>query len=246
MNVCRHCHKPTNQPVCNTCVRQFRSDLRSLANGLPSLRSIAAKKARVMAKQFGGGTKTIAPIPLNVGAWQLLDDIRKYAVSLMTALHLPYRRFEEETMFKGILRHVPELVSRPDIAQIMDLAHQAVHKMVRQFTPPPEKTLIGSCPECGADVWCDDADIESGWTVCECGTTLKVREVQQLRMLRLASCGAQGTAAELCRFLKPCGVTIRRKTVSEWKRRGIITPVTVDQDGSPVYLLWDVWHAFIR
>lgn len=246
MTACQHCHKPTNQPVCNECMRQLRDDLHSLAIGLPALRSIAAKKARIMTKQSGGGMKTIAPIPLNIGAWQLLEDIRKYAMSLMIALHLPYRRFDAEMMLKGAMNQIPQLVSRPDIAQIMDLSHQAVHKMLKQFTPPPDKTMIGSCPECGADLWCDDTDLESGWTVCGCGATLKVRDVQQLRVLRLASCGARGTAAELCRFLKPCGVTIRRKTISEWKRRGVITPVTIDQEGYPVYLMWDVWQAFTR
>jgi hypothetical protein len=246
MNVCQHCHEPSSQPVCDACLKRFTTDLNSLVIGLPILRSLAAKKSRVIGKQSGGGMRTIAPIPLNIGAWQLLQDITKYATSLMVALRLPYRRFDEETMLKGVMHQVTKLASRPDIEQIMDLAHQAVHKMVRQFTPPPEKTMIGSCPECGADVWCDDADVESGWTVCKCGDTLKVRDVQQLRVLRLASCGARGTAAELCRFLKPCGVTIRRKTVSEWKRRGIIAPVTVDQDGLPVYLLWDVWQAFTR
>lgn len=246
MDACRHCHKPTNQPVCNECVQRFKAELRYLMIGLPDLQAIAQKKSRVMSKQSGGGTKTIAPIPLNIGAWQLLEDIRKYAVSLMQALRLPYLKFGTTMMLKGALLQTPRLASRADIGQIMDLAHQAVHKMQRQFTPPAEKTMIGACPECGSDVWCDETDIESGWTVCRCAATLKVRDVQQAMVLRLASCGARGTAAELCQFLKPCGVTIRRKTISEWKRRGIINPVTIDRQGSPVYLMWDVWQAFTR
>ena len=46
-------------------------------------------------------------------------------------------------------------------------------------------------------------------------------------------------------LLKACGTPVKRKTINEWRRRGIIQPIA-SQDGKPVYRLWDVWQAAHR
>lgn len=56
-------------------------------------------------------------------------------------------------------------------------------------------------------------------------------------MLRTA--GTVDTAANLATLLKGCGYPARRKTISEWKRRGKLTAVG-EQDGKPLYALADV------
>lgn len=223
------------------------TDFRALIAGLPELRDIAAKKASVVARQSGHGVYTIAPIPVNLGAWQLLQDIEKFAHGLGKALRFA-PSFEAEFIIKGSLCHIDELLVRPDADSICRIAREACKRLNRQLEPPEDKILIGYCtaPACGGEVWCGDQDVESDWTVCpNCGKTLNVHEIQQIRMLALASAGTQGTAAELSKLLASCGLKVRRKTISEWKRRGIITPVAM-QDGNPVYLLWDVWMALNR
>ena len=72
-----------------------------------------------------------------------------------------------------------------------------------------------------------------------------MRDVAEARVLRLVACDATGTAAELAALLGRCGVTVRRKTISEWKRRGIVRPIGLE-GGKPVYRLWDIWRASNR
>ena len=58
-----------------TTAKRFHHDLRSLADGYGVLCLIAERKASVMARHSGHGTRSVAPIPLNLGAWQLRQDI---------------------------------------------------------------------------------------------------------------------------------------------------------------------------
>lgn len=226
---------------------QLDTDFHALIAGLPALRDIAAKKASVIARQSAHGSHTVAPIPVNLGAWQLLQDIEKFAHGLGEALRFA-PSLEAEFIFKGSLRHIDDLIARPDADSICGIAREACKRLNRQLEPPEDKVLIGYCtePTCGSELWCGDQDIESGWTVCPgCDKTLNVREIQQIRMLALASAGTQGTAAELSKLLAACGLKVHRKTITEWRRRGIVQQIG-QQDGRPVYLLWDIWHAATR
>jgi cytochrome c553 len=221
-------------------------DLRTLRARLPDLRQIAAKKASVMARRSRGGQRTVAPIPLNEGAWQLVQDIERFAWSVGRAVGVRQAHVPAEGLLAAAIGHVDRLLARPDAGLVQRVAATLVERLDRQFTPPEDRTLIGYCTGCGAELWADDDDIASGWAVCSsCHATLKVRDIQQARILRLAASGAQGTAASLAKLLKSCGVQVRRQTIAQWKLRGIVKPVG-EQDGKPVYLLWDIWQACTR
>ena len=226
--------------------RQLDQDLRTLRVHLPDLRQLAAKKASVTAHSSHAGMRTTAPIPLNEGAWNLLEDIEHFAWSLGRAVGVRQRHVPTEGLLTAATNRVDRLLTRPDAPIIKRMAATLVQRISRQFEPPEDHTLIGYCQQCGSELWCAQDDLESGWTVCpSCGRTLKVMEVQQIRILRLASCGTQGTAAGLCDLLKRCGIGIKRNTVTQWRKRGIIRQVS-EQEGKPVYLLWDVWQALTR
>lgn len=226
--------------------RQLDQDLRTLRVRLPDLRQLAAKKASVTAHSSHAGMRTTAPIPLNEGAWNLLEDIEHFAWSLGRAVGVRQRHVPTEGLLTAATNRVDRLLTRPDVPIIKRMAATLVQRMDRQFEPPEDHTLIGYCQQCGSELWCAQDDLESGWTVCpSCHTTLKVREVQQARILRLAASGAQGTAASLARLLRSCGMPVRRQTIAQWKLRGIVEPVA-RQDGKPVYLLWDIWRACTR
>ena len=221
----------------------FRHDLASIRSGLPALREIAAKRARVTSRQTGPGSRPVAPIPLNLGAWSLLQDILTLVEHMSRVLGLPMR-MDAEGQLKGIIPHADKLLSRSGAPAIVELPSQAARRLERQLTPPPERKMIGRCPTCTTDLWCDEDDLASGWTVCaRCGATLRVRDVQQASVLRVATKGAQGT--DISQLLKPWGIDVKRKTINEWRRRNIILPVAT-QDGKPVYLVWDVWRAWTR
>ncbi len=225
---------------------RFGRDLRLLRERLPDLRQIAARKASVMAKRSQSGQRTVAPVPLNEGAWNLMEDIERYARSLGRAVGVRQRHVPAEGLLAAAIERQDQLLARPDATIIKRVAAVLVTRMDRQFTPPEDRTLIGYCDRCGAELWCVDEDIAGGWTVCpSCHATLKVRDIQQARILRLAASGAQGTAASLCSLLQACGVKVKRNTVTQWRKRGIIHPVA-QEDGKPVYLLWDVWQAVNR
>jgi hypothetical protein len=231
--------------VCGNCTTGLAHTLRHLAARLPDLRIVAAKKATVMAREQGHGSRTVAPIPLNAGAWQLQQSIEKYAITLAGVLTLPYRKLPAESLLKGAASRTPALMQRRDAVSIHTLATIASRRLDRQLEPPQSRILIGQCPYCGDDVWSSEDDLAAGWQPCNCGQTINIPSVQEQRIFKLAISDAQGTAAALSKLLKSCGITVRRQTISEWKRRGIINSVST-QDGKPVFLLWDVWAAVTR
>ena len=231
--------------MCGKCTGELAHTLRHLAARLPDLRIVAAKKATVMAKEQGHGSRTVAPIPLNAGAWQLQQSIEEFARTLAGVLTLPYRKLPAESLLKGAASRTPALMQRRDAASIHTLATIAARRLDRQLEPPQSRILIGQCPYCGDDVWSSEDDLAAGWQPCNCGQTINIPSVQEQRIFKLAISDAQGTAAALSKLLKSCGIDIQRKTISKWKTRGALKPVG-QQDGKPVYLLWDVWAAYNR
>ncbi|MCI1868498.1 hypothetical protein [Bifidobacterium crudilactis] len=231
--------------VCGKCMVELSHMLHHLAVRLPDLRQIAAKKASVMVRESSHGSRTVAPIPVNVGAWQLQQNLIEYAVTLGKALGLRFVRVNAESLLSVASRRSQRLMSRNDAVQIYKLAETAVHRLDKQFEPPAYRILIGQCDHCGNDIWSSEEDLAAGWQPCTCGHTVNIHQVQEQRMYRLALSGAQGTAAALSKLLKGCGVDIKRKTINEWRRRQVLKPIG-HQDGTPVYLLWDVWAAANR
>lgn len=225
--------------------QRFHDNLTRIRQGLPTLRLIAAKKAHIMAHTTTPGSKTNAPIPLNLGAWQLLQDIQKLTKALAKATHLPHRRLDTETLLKGITQHETQLLQRPDAKTITALADQAAHRLDRMLNPPDEETMIGPCPQCGCELWCTPLELASGYKACDrCGREAKIKDVHRAQMLKLAVCGAHGTAGHISAILRMQGLNIKRNTITQWGRRGVIQPVDYDADGNPVYLVWDVWQAY--
>ena len=226
---------------------QLDDDLKTLIRNLPALRLIAMKKATLIAHGTGGGCRTTTPTPINWGAWKLLNDITALAGMMARACGLRHgRSTPAEALFRGVRRRRERILARTDAAKVVGLVHEARIRMDRHLTPPESRVFVGCCPSCGRELWPGEQDVDSGWMVCRCGMTLRIRDVQRTRMLELATVGTQGTAAGLCRLLASCGVRLRRNTVNQWRRRGVIRPVGRDEEGRPVFLLWDVWQAIGR
>ena len=242
-------HKTCGTPHDGTDTRQqLRKALAAIRDGDEALLAIARKQCRITAGSSGHGVRTVAPLPINLGAWQLSQDIDALVLRLARAVGLPTG--ERNTVWLawalGQPCNIERLFERPDAAAIVALTAQAARRMGRFLEPEPDRTMIGRCLGCDGDLWAEQADIDGGWIVCEaCGREQRVRDVAEARVLRLAACGATGTAAELAALLGRCGVPVRRKTISEWKRRGIIRPVGME-GSRPTYLLWDVWKSLNR
>lgn len=247
---CQVCGSETSGArVCDKCTEQFAESLRSMSNQLPDLRIIAAKKASVTARQQDAGSRSTAPIPLNMDAFQLLNDIIRFADLLGRALTLRYNSsMPAESILKAAAQRASKLLQRRDSASILAITGRYRHKLVMQLTPPEDRRLIGSCPQCSRDLWCTDTEIASQWIVCKCGETLKVRDIQEQHLLRCALAQnkkTQGTAAAVARLLKANGIDVKRWTISQWKGRGLLKPVGMS-DGKPVFRVWDVWCCLTR
>jgi predicted RNA-binding Zn-ribbon protein involved in translation (DUF1610 family) len=233
--------------MCVKHIDRFRQNLIALAGLLPDLRLVAGKKASVMAKQSGPhGSRAVAPIPLNIGAFELLNAVTLYATNLAQACGLRYRHMGAESLLKGAAQHAPQLMDRKDALNCFKIADRSATRVRQQLTPPPDHINIGQCTTCSHDLWASEDDLTAQWMPCpHCGTTLHIPDIQQQRILKLAACSAQGTAADLSKLMKDCGINVERKTISKWKSRHVIRPVA-EQNMKPVYLLWDVWQLVTR
>lgn len=247
---CRQCGAPTSGTAyCHDCTTMTANNLRSLAVGLPELRLIAARKASVTARQHGGGNRSVAPIPLNMTAYQLQTDIITFAGMLGQALTLRYNRhMPAESLLTAASKRAPALLQRRDAAHIVSAAKRYRHRLDMQLIPPEDRRMIGVCPSCDRDLWCTDTDIAGQWIVCKCGQTLKVRDIQEQHLLTCALAenpNAQGTAAAISNLLKANGIIVRRQTIAQWKKRGLLTAVAY-ASSKPVFRVWDVWKCMTR
>jgi hypothetical protein len=247
---CQQCGAPTaGTNYCHNCTMMTANNLHSLAVGLPELRLIAARKASVTARQHGRGNRSVAPIPLNMTAYQLQTDIIRFAGMLGTALTLRYNRhMPAESILTAASRRVPALLQRRDAASILGITRRYEHRLAMQLTPPEDRRMIGVCTSCQRDLWCTDSEIAGQWVVCKCGQTLRVRDVQEQHLLTCALASgdhAQGTAAGISRLLKANGIDIKRNTINQWYRRGLLKPVGNDHE-HVVFRVWDVWQALNR
>ena len=250
MTSCQQCGATTaGSNYCHNCTTTFTNNLRSLAVGLPELRLIAARKASVTARQHGGGNRSVAPIPLNISAYQLQSDIIRFAGMLSTALTLRYNRhMPAESILTAASRRAPALLQRRDAASILGITRRYEHKLIMQLTPPEDKRLIGTCPSCERDLWCTDTEIAGQWIVCKCGQTLKVRDVQEQHLLMCALAdgqNAKGTASAISKLLHANGIEVKRNTITQWHKRGVLKSVGSNPE-HVIFRVWDVWKVLNR
>lgn len=231
-----------------TPAQQFDNNLRSLKDGWGVLCLIAAKKASIMVRSTGNGTHSIAPIPVNIDAWQLKQDIDLLARRLVRAAGLhAHHGMDVPGLLKGVILHESKLLQRDDSEPIMETVAVIAKRLDRMLNPPPACKMIGPCPKCGCELWCTPLELTSGYKACDrCLGECRIKDVQRASVLRLALGGARGTAAGIARWMDPYGVAVKPNTITKWAKRGILEPVGVDDAGDPVYNVWDVWTAFTR
>lgn len=249
LDTCNNCGNESDQPLCQPCATRLANDLNTLRSNLPALREEASRRSTVVRREHGGGSRSVAPIPLNMGAFQLVHDIDEFAGMLGRALHLNYNRhMPSESLLKAASQRIPALASRKDIAHLMHVARRYAHQSVMTLTPPEDRRMVGLCPTCERELWCTDTEIAGQWIVCRCGATLKVVDVQEQHLLTCALAendNAQGTASAVSKLLLANGIKVRRQTIAQWKNRGILSPCGMES-GKPVFRVWDVWQVMSR
>lgn len=187
------------------------------------LQELACK--RVTLFDSGGLQSYSAPTPLNLGACDLLNQIRVLALLLARAAGLhPTRSMDERDLLKGLDQPLAceRLAQRSDAQSISRLLQQASNHIDYFLTPDSAHVCVGICPHCKYGIWIDEHAAREGQRSCDiCHQTFMLEDVIQAHYLRLMTCNVVGTASELTELLHKNGVAAARvKTISDWYRRG--------------------------
>ena len=65
--------------------RKLEQALAAIHDGDEALLAIARKQCRITTRTSGHGVRTVAPLPINLGAWQLSQDIDELILSIARA-----------------------------------------------------------------------------------------------------------------------------------------------------------------
>ncbi|PJM79994.1 hypothetical protein [Bifidobacterium scaligerum] len=236
----------------NNTTRQFIQDLRSLKQGWPTLVLIANRQATIGVSMHGGhGTRSVAASPLNMGAFQLAEDISRLARILVRRMGLhAHHAMSTPGLLQGCILNLPRIESLIrddwDRRNLAVHAHGLAERLDYLLNPPAGTRMIGWCPACSRELRADEQELAGGYLECpHCHATHKLKDIHELDMLRLRLSGVKGTPAQLQRLLEPWGIGIKADTIKKWGQRGIIPAVGHDGN-APVYLIWDVWQAHTR
>ncbi|NMM99344.1 hypothetical protein [Bifidobacterium olomucense] len=237
----------TNNSIDTT---QFEQDLRSLKTGWPTLALIANRQAMIGVSVHGGqGSRSVTPAPLNMGAFQLMQDVDVFARKLIRFMGLnAHHGMSAPRLLQGVIVNMPRLALLPAPAarSLVDEAHTLAERLDYLLNPPADTRMIGWCPACSHELRADQQELAGGYLECpHCHVTHKIKEIHQLDMLRLRLSGVKGTPTQLQRLLEPWGISIKAATIRQWAKRCIIQPVE-HRDDAPVFLIWDVWQAHTR
>ncbi|PLS26019.1 hypothetical protein [Bifidobacterium parmae] len=233
-----------------TTPTQLTHDLTSLRDLWRPLDQLATKTIHIGERADGGpACMSSAPMPLNLGAWQVVDDSASFARLLVRLLHLhPTRDMDGRDLLAGVLanRAHLDMLDAEVLAALAGEAHDLVERARLLLYPPEGTRMVGWCPQCVRELRCDEREIAGGYVPCpRCGRAWRIKDLHTLAMQRLHARGVKGTPAQLSRLLKPWGIDIKADTIKKWGQRGIIHPVAQDA-GRPVYLIWDTWAAHTR
>ncbi|PJM76955.1 hypothetical protein [Bifidobacterium felsineum] len=234
-----------------TSTRQFQKDLRSLEINWSAIDMVANRQVSIdvqMSDRHSSFDTT--SIPLNMDAFQLLQDIDRFTreIARLMGLHSSYNNLSTPRLLKNVRDNLSLLDMMP-VSTVQKLANNAcklVERLVYLLNPPESTRMIGWCPDCNYELRADERELAGGWLECSrCRTTHRVKDIHELDMLRLRLSGVKGTPAQLHRLFKPWGIDIKAGTIRTWGHRGIIKPIE-HNGNAPVYLIWDIWQAHTR
>lgn len=207
----------------------------------PTLHEIATKRVN-LAHSVASNTAS-APTPINLTALDLLNQLEALARLLCASAKIDTTGHHGVQQLLAMLDDdtiCRTLAERRDTKDIIRLLDTAIRHATILTDPDPTKRYIGVCATCGYGLWIADTDTLPETIICStCYQPNHTRTVIQAHQLMLRTAGTVDTAANLATLLKGCGYPARRKTISEWKRRGKLTAVG-EQDGKPLYALTDV------
>lgn len=222
---------------------RIQDDIHDLREQAATLDALATRRIKIH-QDTTHGHMSSAPTPLNLTAADLLDQTLALTRRIARAAKLRFgRSMDVHALLRGLDRPEPcaALAARADAWDIVRLVDDAAWH-IRQLTDPwPSHRYAGICPRCRAGVWIPETQpLDTDHRCDECGHIEPLATITQAHELRLLTSGTVGTAADLCHLLRACGISVKRNTITQWRKRKRITPVGKDDQGRPVYALADV------
>lgn len=214
--------------ICSHCERAHRTDIRQIMQLLPDLQAVADRTASPQPRQAGPSpSRGEAPLPLAPSAFDLLGEIREYAINLCLLSGLrPSSSATTSEMLAGLAE--ADLDGVPGAVQFAESGRELAEAVWRMFIPREPRTLAGWCPECGEKVY---APAESLYAYCGCGRLIDLTELRADTVRMVRSSGYRGTAGELSKWLTGIGLRVSKRTIQRWVSEGRLMVGPADSDG---------------
>lgn len=230
MAECQACHQPTTPgtTLCAACEQRMFRLLVQLASDLTPLRDSLDATLHPGGHAPSRIQTATPPTPLRLDVLDLLDIIDATAYELLRRLSgtdaHPNGRAKPPQDLKATLwlcAGHPRLAMLPDGGFYLDTVSRLARKADLLLDPPEHRREIGTCELCGTMLTAGTAD---QWTVCPvCGYEQRVQTVKLLRLKRLCwDDDKRGSAADIARAFTDAGITLRRNTISQWAKRGLV------------------------
>lgn len=246
---CQICGAEGVGAICGECAEDWRRRLEWLrTEGMPTLRRIAYRQARLDVPSARGAKSAFPCTPINIEAQQAYAMAETHCQLLAGRLGMrPFgtdrlgrrRTLRQWTWLLPMLEHyMPRLLALPDAAEWQHATVKVCERVAVQATRREERRLIGICPECHASTGTDGNEVRTpiyaehgaDYAVCPvCGSFLTLSDV---RLEYLKSAGmlhitrTRGDAAKW--VTENCGVHVTGKDLDNWARRGFLHPKKVE------------------
>lgn len=230
--------------VCWQCAGKFRNRIHGLPDLMAELDLVITRQTRYTDKQRVTGGET--PLPFNPHASEVAHVTRMTVLVHVDEIARTRREPIPQTWaaIEHYLReHTGWLTTHPDGPQRIDEIIAAIDEATRAIDRPRERRYIGTC---GALIENDDMPVDcpeelytarDTATCPRCGTTWNTADRQLTMLDRLRD--HLMPATDLARTLTIYGHPTKSNTIRQWRRRGHLTPNTVNPEGQPLYRLGD-------
>lgn len=234
MNSCACCYRPADTTVCHHCLYGFTRRLAAVGAVVHQL-DITCGHGLTRPDTLGVSRRSQpGALPVDLSAAQAGTD-------LADVLSVWAREFgghpasaTEAAAF--LAAHAAAVAASAQAGQCVDECTDTIRQAWRAVDHPPERSFLGPCPECAADLYARPGRAQ---VRCRCGA---VTEVQSRRDWLLSQVRDQlDTATGIARALPGLvSVSLTPAMIRGYAHRGRLSPRPAGPDGRPRYRIGDV------
>ena len=225
-------HLPAGFIVHPSCAARIVRIAQGVEEVMPAVVAVQRGEARPGPRPTGGGQPR-SRVPLNVGVFEDVDDIRDVvytwaALVLSEVAHRPgvdVYRLEWSSVARVFASYSLELCRWREVPVMVDELEDALAWACR-ITDPPARTLPVMCPAC---LGLSYQDLQKQFVQCPHCMAGFPLDRARLEMLRVAYARPLPMGL-LVEALAAFGYEVSAKRIQKWKERGKISPVFTHPD----------------